>query len=146
MKPRIGIITLGVNDMEKSLKFYRDGLGLPTRGIVGTEFKRTERDAAGAVAMFEMQDGQLLALYPRMELLKDSNVKESGRSSIEFSLGYFSKDEAEVDRLVKKAAAAGAIVTDPPRKRPWGIYSGYFKDPDGHLWEIIWDPRTNVGE
>ncbi len=140
MKPQLNVITLAVNDLEQSLAFYRDGLGLPTNGIVATEFKGTETEPAGAVAFFELQGDLILALYPRKELAKDAKVSNSVASSLEFSLGYLVESRQAVDELLEKAQAAGGMVTDKPHDRAWGIYSGYFKDLDGHLWEIIWEP------
>jgi uncharacterized protein len=139
MEAHISVITLGIIDLEKSLAFYRDGLGLSTKGIVGTEFKGDETHPAGAVVMFELQSGLILALYPRSELAKDANRSMGVSSSTEFSLGHIVNSKQEVDTLMKRAKAAGAIVTDEPHERPWGIYSGYFQDIDGHLWEIIWN-------
>jgi catechol 2,3-dioxygenase-like lactoylglutathione lyase family enzyme len=141
MKPRINVITLAVADLDKSLAFYRDGLGLPTKGIVGREFKGSEKEPSGTVAFFELQDGLIFALYPRSELVKDSNVRNTASSGVEFSLGYIAESRNAVDKLLQKAEAAGARLTDKPHDRPWGIYSGYFQDPDGHLWEIIWNPQ-----
>jgi hypothetical protein len=138
MKSRINVITLGVNNLEKSLTFYREGLGLPSNGIVATEYHDDISGADGAIAMFELQNGLLLSLYPRTELAKDANQKIGKESSTEFSLGYLTDTKEEVDALLKQAKSAGATITDQPRERPWGIYSGYFKDLDGHLWEIIW--------
>lgn len=142
MKPHVNVITLAVRDLERAVAFYRDGLGLPTKGIVGTEFPATSTDAAGAAAFFEMEGGVMLALYPRRELAKDAALSESAPSAIEFSLGYFAESEREVDQLLTRAAAAGARVTEPPRRRPWGIYSGYFQDPDGHLWEVVFSAKA----
>ncbi len=141
MDPRISVITLGVNDLPRSIAFYRDGLGLPTSGIVGAEFKGDDTHASGAVAMFELQNGTNLALYPRTELAKDAQVPVGVASATEFSLGHLVQNKEEVDALIERAAAAGASITDRPRQRPWGIYSGYFKDMDGHLWQIIWNPQ-----
>ncbi len=141
MDPRISVITLGVDDLSRAIAFYRDGLGLQTAGIVGTEFKGDETHAAGDVAMFELQNGVILALYPRSELAKDASIPRGAASPTEFSLGYLATDKQEVDALIERAASAGAAVTDRPHQRPWGIYSGYFQDPDGHLWEIIWNPQ-----
>ena len=141
MKPRISVITLGVNDLEKSLAFYRDGLGLQTNGIIGTEFKGDETHPSGAVVMFELQNGLILALYPRTELAKDAKQPVGVSSPTEFSLGHVVENKKEVDALLKRAKAAGATVTDEPHDRPWGIYSGYFQDLDGHLWEILWNPN-----
>ena len=143
MKAHLDVITLAVRDLERAVAFYRDGLGLPTKGIVGTEFAATATDAAGAAAFFEMAGGVMLALYPRRELAKDAGLPDSPPSSIEFSLGYFAESESDVDAVIARAVAAGATRTEPPRKRPWGIYSGYFRDLDGHLWEVIWSPKPS---
>ncbi|MHB8423043.1 MAG: VOC family protein [Leptospirales bacterium] len=140
MKPQINVITLAVNDLNKSVAFYRDGLGLPTKGIIGTEFVGTVTEPAGAIGFFELSGGLILALYPRSELAKDANIPNVLASSLEFSIGYLAESKDAVDRLLEQAQAAGAVLTDPPHDRPWGIYSGYFKDLDGHLWEIIWNP------
>jgi catechol 2,3-dioxygenase-like lactoylglutathione lyase family enzyme len=146
MKPKIDVITLAVDDLEKSLAFYRDGLGLPTQGIVATEFKGTETEPAGTVAFFELQGGLILALYPRKEFAKDAKVPDTSASSLEFSLGYIVESRKAVDELLQMAQAAGATITDKAHDRAWGIYSGYFKDLDGHLWEIIWSPEAPVNE
>ncbi len=143
MNPRISVITLGVNDLEKSLAFYCDGLGLETSGIIATEFQGDETHASGAVAMFQLHNGVILALYPRTELAKDAHEPLGVVSPTEFSLGHLVPDKEAVDALMQQAAAAGASITDSPHERPWGIYSGYFQDPDGHLWEIIWDPEQS---
>ncbi len=140
MNPRISVITLGVNDLETSVAFYRDGLGLPTAGIIGTEFKGDDTHPSGAAAMFELENGVILSLYPRTELAKDAKEPVGVASSTEFSLGYLAQNKEQVDALIERAAAAGASITDRPHERPWGIYSGYFQDLDGHLWEIIWNP------
>jgi uncharacterized protein len=141
MNPSISVITLGVSDLERALAFYRDGLGLPTQGIIGTEFKGDETNPSGAIVNFELQQGVILALYPRTELAKDAKESVGGASSTEFSIGHLVQSKEEVDALMKQAEAAGATVTSQPHERPWGIYSGYFKDRDGHLWEILWNPQ-----
>ena len=141
MTPSISVITLGVNDLEQALVFYRDGLGLPTAGIIATEFKGDETHPSGAIVTFELQQGVILALYPRTELAKDAGEPLGGASSTEFSLGHLVQSKEEVDALMKQAEDAGATVTSQPHERPWGIYSGYFKDRDGHLWEILWNPQ-----
>ena len=140
MEPRLHVITLAVEDLERALTFYRDGLGLPTKGIVGDQHKGDDSNAAGAVAMFKLDDGLILSLYPRRELAKDANIPPSPPASSEFSIGHIVGDKSEVDRLLAQAKEAGAVLTDEAHERPWGIYSGYFLDPDGHLWEIIWNP------
>lgn len=146
MKPRIHVITLAVNDLEKSIAFYRDGLGLPSRGILGAEFRGSATEPAGAIGFFELGGGLILTLYPRVDLAKDSKVSHAPASSLEFSLGYLAESKEEVDSLLRQAKAAGATLTDPPHDRPWGIYSGYFKDLDGHLWEVIWNPKMQPND
>lgn len=140
MKPHISTITFAVDNLEKALSFYRDGLGLKTKGIVGTEFKGDDIHPSGNVVMFELEGGLTLALYPRTELAKDASVKLGPKSSTEMSVGHFVQSKSQVDELLVQAKAAGATITDEPHERPWGIYSGYFRDPDGHLWEIVWSP------
>lgn len=140
MKPRIKVITLGVNDLEKSLAFYRDGMGLPTKGIVGAELED------GAVVFFNMNDDLKLALYPRDALAKDAKVAVSQPTPGEFSIGHIVKSKQEVDEVMRQAERAGAKITDPAHDRFWGGYSGYFQDPDGHLWEIAWNPAWEVKE
>jgi catechol 2,3-dioxygenase-like lactoylglutathione lyase family enzyme len=141
MKARIHIITLAVADLERALTFYREGLGLESRGIIGTEFVGDEVNPDGAVALFELEDGLMLSLYPRSELAKDANVPLGPPKTGEFSIGHAVADRAEVDALLSRAQAAGATLTDQPHDRAWGIYSGYFRDLDGHLWEVLWNPR-----
>ena len=141
MQARIDIITLAVADLERALDFYRDGLGLQSRGVIGTEFAGDDVEPAGAIAMFELQGGMILCLYPRTELAKDAKVALGPPQSGEFSIGHAVSSKAEVDALLTQAQAAGATLTDRPHDRPWGIYSGYFRDPDGHLWEILYNPR-----
>lgn len=140
MRPRIKVITLAVSDLEKSLAFYRDGMGLPTQGIVGTEFED------GAVVFFDMNDDLILALYPKAALAKDAKVPATPPSPTEFSIGHIVKSREEVDAVMEQAEKAGATITDPPHDRFWGGYSGYFQDPDGHLWEIAWNPQWEVKE
>ncbi len=140
MKPQVNVITIAVKDLKRSLRFYRDGLGLPTNGIIGTEFKGSKDQAAGAVVMFELSGNLILALYPRAELAKDANEQVGPQSSTEFSIGYIADSKEEVDDTLKRAKRAGAEITDSAHERPWGIYSGYFKDLDGHLWEVIYKP------
>jgi catechol 2,3-dioxygenase-like lactoylglutathione lyase family enzyme len=140
MKARIKVITLGVSDLEKALVFYRDGLGLPTQGIIGTEFEN------GAVVFFNMNDDMILALYPRAALAKDAGVTMGPTSASELSIGHIVGSRQEVDAIMRQAQSAGAHVTDAARDRFWGGYSGYFQDPDGHLWEIAWNPAWEVNE
>ena len=140
MKPRIKVITLGVSDLEKSLAFYRDGMGLATEGIIGTEFED------GAVVFIEMNEDLILALYPREALGKDARVAVGPPSATELSLGHIVKSKGDVDAVMHQAEKAGAKITDPARDRFWGGYSGYFQDPDGHLLEIAWNPAWPVDD
>ena len=135
------MVTLAVADLDRALAFYRDGLGLESDGVIGTEFVGDEVTPAGAVALFKLGGGLLLSLYPRIKLAKDADVPLGEPKPGEFSIGHLVSTRAEVDALLARAHAAGAQLTNQPHERPWGIYSGYFRDPDGHLWEIIWNPR-----
>jgi catechol 2,3-dioxygenase-like lactoylglutathione lyase family enzyme len=144
VQPRIHVITLAVDDLERALTFYRDGLGLDSPGIGGTEFAGDEANPAGAVAMFRLQGGLILSLYPRSELAKDAKVPLGPPKTGEFSIGHAAGSREEVDALLALAEAAGAALTDKPHDRPWGIYSGYFRDPDGHLWEVVWNPELDT--
>jgi catechol 2,3-dioxygenase-like lactoylglutathione lyase family enzyme len=134
MRPRIAAITLGVDDLERALAFYRDGLGLPTKGIVGTEFEH------GEVAFFELESGLLLALYARADLAWDCGLTQSKPSPTELSIGHNVRSEREVDAVMAQAERAGAKIVKPAQKTFWGGYAGYFADPDGHLWEVLFNP------
>ena len=138
MQPRITVLTIGVADLERSLRFYRDGLSLATEGIVGTEWEH------GAVVFFQLRGGVTLALYPRKEIAWDATIPESAPSPTEFTIAHNVKDKAEVDSVLKQAKAAGARVVKPASATFWGGYAGYFQDPDGHLWEIAWNPQLPI--
>lgn len=140
MKPRMSVITLGVDDLERALRFYRDGLGLPTEGIVGQEFEH------GAVAFFDLQAGLKLAIWKREDLAYDTKLPLSKVSPTEFTLGHNVSSKEEVDRVMEEAEKAGALVTVPAHDTFWGGYSGYFQDPDGHLWEVVWNPAWEFAE
>lgn len=135
MKPRITVITIGVDDLERSLHFYRDGLGLPTEGIFGKEFEH------GAVAFFDLQAGLKLAIWPRKSLSHDSGIPLGSPSPTEFSLGHNVSSKAEVDAVMEQAKIAGAVIVKPAQETFWGGYAGYFQDPDNHLWEVVWNPQ-----
>jgi catechol 2,3-dioxygenase-like lactoylglutathione lyase family enzyme len=135
MTPRITFLTLGVDDLETSLRFYRDGLGFTTEGIIGTEFEY------GAVAFFPLSAGVTFALYPRQSLARDAGLPPGPRSSTEFSIGHNVRTPEEVDAVMEQARRAGAGIVKPAQKTFWGGYAGYFHDPDGHLWEIAWNPQ-----
>jgi uncharacterized glyoxalase superfamily protein PhnB len=138
MKPRITVLTLGVDDLKKSLKFYRDGLGFDTQGIVGEEFEY------GAVVFFDLQNGIKLALYPRKSLAHDANVPQTPPSTTELSIGHNVSNKDEVDVVMAQAKEAGANIIKPAQKTFWGGYAGYFTDPDGHLWEVVWNPQMKI--
>jgi catechol 2,3-dioxygenase-like lactoylglutathione lyase family enzyme len=140
MKPRITVITLGVDDLDRAVNFYRDGLGLKTEGIVGCEFEH------GAVAFFDLQNGVKLALWPRASLAHDTGLSLQPKSSTAFTraestLGHNVATRAEVDAVMQQASAAGAMLVKPAQDTFWGGYAGYFQDPDGHLWEVVWNPQ-----
>lgn len=134
MKPRLTVITLGVDDLERALAFYRDGLGLPTAGIVGREFDH------GAVAFFDLQAGLKLALWPRRSLAHDTGLPQARPGATAVSLGHNVASKAEVDAVMVQARRAGAVIVKPADDTFWGGYAGYFRDPDGHLWEVVWNP------
>ncbi|MDF3823426.1 VOC family protein [Leptospira sp. 96542] len=135
MKPRLTVITLGVNDLEASLRFYRDGLGFATEGIVGQEFE------FGAVVFIQLQPGLRLALWPRKSIAHDTGLTLAPASATEMTLGHNVGSKAEVDAVMAQAGAAGATLVQPAHDTFWGGYSGYFQDPDGHLWEVVWNPQ-----
>jgi uncharacterized protein len=140
MKPRITVLTLAVDDLPGAVRFYRDGLGFETPGIVGEEFEH------GAVAFFDLSYGLRLALWPRPSLVQDSGLEPGPRSSTEFSLGHNVNSKSEVDAAMASAEAAGARIVKPGSDTFWGGYAGYFTDPDGHLWEVVWNPDLLVEE
>ena len=140
MKPRVTVITIGVDDLERSLAFYRDGLGLPTQGIIGTEFEH------GAVAFFDLQPGLKLAIWPRANIAYDAGIPLGAPSATELTLGHNVASRAEVDKVMEQAEKAGAAIVKPAQDTFWGGYSGYFKDPDGHLWETVWNPQWELIE
>ena len=135
MKPRITVLTLAVDDLDRALRFYRDGLGFATPGIFGTEF------AHGAVVFIDLQPGLKLALWPRLSLAHDTGLPLQPPSATELSLGHNVRSREEVDAVMAQAAAAGAVVVKPAQDTFWGGYGGYFQDPDGHLWEVVWNPH-----
>jgi len=140
MKPRISVITLGVDDLERSFHFYHHGLGLASEGIVGREFEH------GAVAFFDLQAGLKLALWPRKSLAADTGLALQPASATEMAIGHNVGSMAEVDRLMALAAGAGANVVKPAQATFWGGYAGYFADPDQHLWEVVWNPHWDIPE
>ena len=138
MKPRITLLTLGVDDLEQSLRFYLDGLGLLTEGIVGKEFEN------GAVAFFDLQTGLKLALWPRRSIAHDTGLAPGDPSATEFTIGHNVASKTEVDAVMAQAKRAGATIVKPAHATFWGGYAGYFQDPDGHLWEVAWNPQWEI--
>jgi len=140
MKARITVITIGVDDLERALRFYRDGLGLKTEGIIGREIEH------GAVAFFDLQAGLKLAIWPRASIAHDSGLPMGGASPTEFTLGHNLSSREEVDSVMGQAKKAGAVIVKPAHETSWGGYAGYFQDPDGHLWEVLWNPQLLPGD
>lgn len=134
MKPSISVLTLAVSDLENALKFYRDGLGLPTKGIIGREFEH------GAVAFFDLAGGLKLAIWAQDDLVFDSGLPKDPVSSTSVSIGHNVLHREEVDVILSKAERAGAKIVKSPQDTFYGGYAGYFTDPDGHLWEVVWNP------
>ena len=135
MKPRITIITLGVDDLDKSLTFYRDGLGLPTQGIIGNEFEH------GAVVFFDLQNGVKLALWPRKSIAHETHLPVQAPSATDFTLAQNVSSKEEVDLVMHQAKAAGATILKAAHETFYGGYAGSFQDPDQHVWEIAWNPQ-----
>jgi catechol 2,3-dioxygenase-like lactoylglutathione lyase family enzyme len=140
MKPRLSLLTLGVDDLERSLAFYRDGLGFPTEGIIGQEYEH------GAVVFFDLQAGVKLALWSRDDLAYDAGLPKTAPSVTDVALGHNVGSRGEVDDVMEQARRAGAKIVKPAAETFWGGYAGYFQDPDGHLWEVAWNPQWTVEE
>lgn len=138
MQARITLLTLAVRDLAAAVAFYRDGLGWPTDGIVGTEF------AHGAVAFFDLQGGLRMALWSRASLAHDTGLPLEAPCATGFSLGHNVGSAREVDAVMAQATAAGARMVKPAQATFWGGYAGYFQDPDGHLWEVAFNPQWNA--
>ena len=135
MKARISVITLGVDDLGRAVRFYRDGLGLRTEGIVGQD------QELGAVAFFDLQSGLKLALWPRRHLAQDTGVPLSAPSATDVLLSHNVASQAEVGEVLEQARRAGGVIVKPAGETFWGGYAGYFQDPDQHLWEVAWNPH-----
>ena len=140
MKPRISVLTLGVADLERSLAFYRDGLGLPTEGIVGREFEH------GAVAFFDLSGGLKLAIWAQDDIAHDTGLPKAPASPTSFTIGHNVAQRAEVDDVIDQARRAGAEIVKAPQATFYGGYAGYFRDPDGHLWEVVWNPSLTPND
>jgi catechol 2,3-dioxygenase-like lactoylglutathione lyase family enzyme len=131
MDPRISLITLGVADLDRSIRFYRDGLGLPKHA------------GPDGIAFFETR-GTWLSLYPREALAEDATVSSEGSGFAGFTLAHNVASIAEVDETLTQAVSAGATLVKPGKNTSWGGYSGYFSDPDGFLWEVAWNPHLTI--
>ena len=140
MKPRVTVITIGVDNLERSLAFYRDGLGLPTQDITGTEF------AHGAVVFLQLQPGLKLALWPRASIAHDTGLALGAPSATELTLGHNVASKRDVDAVMEQARNAGAAIVKQAQDTFWGGYAGYFEDPDRHVWEIVWNPHWTIDE
>lgn len=135
MRPTISVVTLGVANLEKSLVFYRDGLGLPTEGIVGREFEH------GAVAFFDLAGGLKLAIWAQDDICHDTGLPKSVVSSTAVTIGHNVMRKEDVEEVMSAAERAGASIVKPAQETFYGGYAGYFSDPDGHIWEIVWNPQ-----
>ncbi len=134
MNPHITVMTLGVDDLERAVSFYRDGLGFSTKGIVGAEIEN------GAVAFFDLQAGLKLALWPRDSIAADTGQATSAPAPTDFTIGHNVDSETDVDAVMAQAAKAGAAIIKPAHATFYGGYAGYFQDPDGHIWEVSFNP------
>jgi catechol 2,3-dioxygenase-like lactoylglutathione lyase family enzyme len=140
LKPRITMLTLGVDDLEQAVRFYRDGLGLPTKGIVGQEFEH------GAVAWFDLSGDLKLGLWPRASIAHDTGLAVGPRSATELTIAHNLNSRDDVDAVMAQARQAGATIVKPAGATFWGGYAGYFQDLDGHLWEVAFNPEWRVAE
>jgi catechol 2,3-dioxygenase-like lactoylglutathione lyase family enzyme len=135
MLPAISVITLAVDDLDRAVRFYRDGLGWPTRGIVGADLPN------GAVAFFELRGGLQLALWPRTSLASETGLPDPGPSGLRSLLSHNVRSADEVDSVLAQALQAGARCVRSPHDAFWGGRVAYFADPESHLWEVVWNPR-----
>lgn len=140
MKPALSVLTLGVDDLARAISFYHDGLGWPTEGVVGEELEH------GAVAFFDLAGGLRLALWPRASIAHDTGLAASVPCPTGLTLGHNVGSRGEVDAAMAQAERAGAVVVKPAQATFWGGYAGYFQDPDGHLWEVVWNPAWTPPE
>ena len=133
MKPKISLITFGVRDLDRMIAFYRDGLGFPTHNYTPGD----------DMVMFALE-GTWLGLYPREALAEDAQVPAEGGGFSGVTLAHNASSKEEVDRVFAQALAAGATARKQPQDVFWGGYSGYFQDPEGNLWEVAWNPFTDL--
>lgn len=133
MEQRLSVVTLGVADLERSRRFYEDGLG----------WRRT---GAHPEVVFFQAGGLVIGLFGRDDLAKDASLTPEGEGFRALALGYNSRSKDEVDAVMAEAEAAGASVSKPAQDTFWGGYAGYFADPDGHLWEVAWNPEWPIAD
>ncbi|RCK30866.1 glyoxalase [Thalassospira xiamenensis] len=130
MDQRVSLITLGVADLDRSRRFYEDGLGWKVTQMV-----------EGQVVFYQLSNGLALGLFGRDDLIKDGLFDDdTGARFAGLTIAYNTRDEAEVDAVMAEAEKAGAVIQKPAEKVFWGGYSGYFRDPDGHAWEVAYNP------
>ena len=134
MRQKLTLITLGVTDLERAVNFYEKGLG----------WKRSAQ-STGDLVLFSL-GGMALALYPRKLLAQDAMVDEAGSGFSGVTLSHLAKSETEVDSVLAEVEKLGATVVKWAQKVFWGGYSGYFKDPDGHLIEVAYNPYWELDE
>jgi len=139
MEAKITVLTLGVADLERAVAFYRDGLGLPTEGIIGGEFEY------GAVAFFRLKAGLQLALWPRKSIARDTGLPVASDAPGWFTIGHNVNSRAEVGEVMEQATKAGATILKPQQDTFYGGYAGYFQDPDSHVWEVVYNPGFGLG-
>ncbi len=139
MTPRISVLTLAVENLERAVAFYREGLGLPTKGIIGSEYEH------GAVAFFDLAGGLKLAVWSQDDLAHDSGLPKGPITSTAMSIGHNVSSRDEVDAVMAQARVAGAEIVKAAADTFYGGYAGHFRDPDGHLWEVVWNPNNIPG-
>lgn len=137
-------ITLAVADVARSAEFYRALLGIDGSGVIGTEFPSTETQAGGTTAMFTLDDGLIVSVYGRDDMAKDSGVALADGPAA--TIGHFVDSQTDAEAFLDRARIAGATMLAPPYTRPWGMWSGFFQDPDGHLWEVVANPGGGAPE
>ncbi|HEY8608473.1 MAG TPA: VOC family protein [Noviherbaspirillum sp.] len=140
MQPRISVLTLGVDNLDRAVAFYRDGLGLATAGIVGAEYEN------GAVAFFDLHGGIKLALWPRKSMAADTGLPLQDGCRSGLTIGHNVRSRDEVRAVMEQARKAGAHIVKPAADTFYGGYAGYFMDPDGHLWEVVFNPEMLPAE
>lgn len=133
MEQRLSLVTLGVADLARSRRFYEDGLGW------------TKNNAEDEVAFYQL-NGLVLALWTRPDLAEDANIADTGAAFGGMALAFNTRSHDEVDEILAEAAAAGGTIAKPAKEVVWGGYSGYFADPDGHAWEVAWNPGWAIDE